>query len=543
MKKFLLLLLILLVVIGISSCQSKENDGTPTDAPTTDAPTDAPVVTDPPATVDPCADGHEGEEWIMDVSPTKAEAGKKHQICKHCGATTLEEEIPATGSLGLAYAILADEKSCTITGRGSCTDTELYVPQYINGYRVVGISSLSLSSKTKKVVIPDSVQIIGEKAFERSVFLTTVVFGENSELVLVGKSAFFDCEKLTDIVLPAGTSYIDDYAFAECSSLKTFTVPSGVKGIGKDAFRACTGLESFVVPENVVFLDTGVFSDCTNLKSVVLPTNLQNIPAELFGNCESLEEVRLPAQFQAIGKEAFRGCISLKEISLPSGVIEIQEAAFMDCTGLSVMNLPSSVTIIGWKAFMGCTGLSMMIIPSSVTIIEASAFENCKGLLAVMIPASVTRIGSTAFANCIELVDVVILNPAVEMGDNVFFACNKFDNLMAPIEVLDHIDVRKLRSLILVNGTAIPNSKFESCLGLEQLLLPGTIKEIGHGAFNNCISLKEIYYAGDEAAWNQITVKSMNTNFTKAKVYFYSETRPTAEGNYWHLVDGVPTPW
>lgn len=515
-------LMLAVLLLAFSACREPENGGVP---------------------ADPCADGHDGEEWIMDVVPTKTEAGKKHQICKHCGATTLEEVIPATGSLGLAYETHTDGETCTITGRGSCTDTELYVPQYINGYRVVGISSLSLSSKTKKVVIPDSVQIIGEKAFERSIFLTTVVFGENSELLLVGKSAFFDCGKLTDIVLPAGTSYIDDYAFAECSSLKTFTVPSGVKGIGKDAFRACTGLESFVVPENVVFLDTGVFSDCTNLKSVVLPTNLQNIPAELFSRCWSLEEIRLPAQFQAIGKEAFRGCISLKEISLPSGVIEIQEAAFMDCTGLSVMNLPSSVTKIGWKAFMGCTSLSMMIIPSSVTIIEASAFENCKGLLAVMIPASVTRIGSTAFANCIELVDVVILNPAVEMGENVFFACNKFDNLMAPIEVLDHIEVRKLRSLILLNGTVIPDGKFESCLGLEQLLLPGTVKEIGRGAFNNCISLKEIYYAGDEAAWGQITVKSMNTYFNKAKVYFYSETLPTAEGSYWHLVDGVPTPW
>ncbi len=34
-----------------------------------------------------------------------------------------------------------------------------------------------------------------------------------------------------------------------------------------------------------------------------------------------------------------------------------------------------------------------------------------------------------------------------------------------------------------------------------------------------------------------------NSNLTSATRYYYSETTPTEAGNYWHYVDGVPTPW
>ena len=34
-----------------------------------------------------------------------------------------------------------------------------------------------------------------------------------------------------------------------------------------------------------------------------------------------------------------------------------------------------------------------------------------------------------------------------------------------------------------------------------------------------------------------------NDKFTTAKRYYYSETPPTGDGNYWHYVDGVVTVW
>lgn len=34
-----------------------------------------------------------------------------------------------------------------------------------------------------------------------------------------------------------------------------------------------------------------------------------------------------------------------------------------------------------------------------------------------------------------------------------------------------------------------------------------------------------------------------NNSLTSATKYFYSETEPTDDGNYWRYVDGVPTVW
>ena len=38
-------------------------------------------------------------------------------------------------------------------------------------------------------------------------------------------------------------------------------------------------------------------------------------------------------------------------------------------------------------------------------------------------------------------------------------------------------------------------------------------------------------------------MESTNPKFGDATNYFYSETAPTEEGNFWHYVDGKPTPW
>ena len=57
---------------------------------------------------------------------------------------------------------------------------------------------------------------------------------------------------------------------------------------------------------------------------------------------------------------------------------------------------------------------------------------------------------------------------------------------------------------------------------------------IGIHAFAYCYNLTNIYYAATATKWNDITIGSDNTVFTDATRYYYSETEPTASGNYWH---------
>ena len=68
---------------------------------------------------------------------------------------------------------------------------------------------------------------------------------------------------------------------------------------------------------------------------------------------------------------------------------------------------------------------------------------------------------------------------------------------------------------------------------------------IGAYAFDACDALESVYYAGANVEkWWQIDIEEFNSDLFFASRYYYSETQPTdTTCQYWHYVDGVPTPW
>ena len=59
-------------------------------------------------------------------------------------------------------------------------------------------------------------------------------------------------------------------------------------------------------------------------------------------------------------------------------------------------------------------------------------------------------------------------------------------------------------------------------------------------AFSGCTALEKVYYKGTVEDWVKIKI---NSNPENAMWYYYSESKPTGSGNYWHYVDGKPTVW
>ena len=154
-----------------------------------------------------------------------------------------------------------------------------------------------------------------------------------------------------------------------------------------------------------------------------------------------------------------------------------------------------------------CTDTDI-IIPSiynnlPVTTIGSYAFEDCDSLTSITIPSSVTSIGYAAFVDCESLTSITIPSSV---------AC-------------------------------ILSSTFDGCYRLTNITIPRSVTSIGESAFYSCDSLNTVYYTSTKSEWNTISIGTYNSELTDATRYYYSETAPTTEGNYWHYVDGEIVVW
>lgn len=209
------------------------------------------------------------------------------------------------------------------------------VPSEINGLPVDEISGSAFKNQTllTKIIIPDSVEAIGQ-------------------------NAFYGCLSLTDINIPDGVTSIEFRAFSNCSALKTLTIPESVTSIGRYAF-ANSGLTSVTLPQGLTALGEYAFQSCSDLKSIVISDGVAEISDNAFYDCRRLKSVTLPKNLKRIGIYAFAHCGSLNSITLPDGTERIDSSAFQN-SGLTEITIPASVTDIGGDSFGGCS-ISLII--------------------------------------------------------------------------------------------------------------------------------------------------------------------------------------
>ncbi len=78
-------------------------------------------------------------------------------------------------------------------------------------------------------------------------------------------------------------------AFYECSNLTSINLPSSVRKISYEAFKYCYSLESIVISEGVQLIDSSAFETCTKLKNIVLPASLESIGGYFIANTKISE--------------------------------------------------------------------------------------------------------------------------------------------------------------------------------------------------------------------------------------------------------------
>lgn len=275
----------------------------------------------------------------------------------------------------------------------------LFTTRLPEGTTEVEFEQFSEDTGIHSMVLPDSVRLIDDYAFEH-------------------------CVNMSDIHIPEGVVYIGEDAFAHCSSLMRLTLPDSLRVIGDRAFADCYRLPELAVPEGVLALGYATFEGCTGLKKLTIPGSVRKIHKEVFGYDRIKPEIiytGTKAQWDALQwKEKEKRLSQVTFVGKDAGEerqngLPDQEALTIEMTApgqkndelSGVVEIPEGTTAIERGAYMDQKKITKVILPESVEMIGDSAFEGCTKLEQITIPASVKEIGYHAFKDCKKLHELV----------------------------------------------------------------------------------------------------------------------------------------
>lgn len=141
--------------------------------------------------------------------------------------TILEETFSSTW--GLDYQVNEDGVTCAIVGIGTCTDSNVYIGGYIDGYKITAIADRAFWSceSLVNIKIDDSVAIIGNEAFWKCENLISITLGDS--VTTIQNHVFEYCRNLTRVIIGDSVTTIGYCAFSYCDNLTSaiFVNPNG----------------------------------------------------------------------------------------------------------------------------------------------------------------------------------------------------------------------------------------------------------------------------------------------------------------------------
>lgn len=105
-----------------------------------------------------------------------------------------------------------------------------------------------------------------------SVPATVRLYGVTYRVIKIQDGAFKKNKNVTKIVLPNSIAVIGKNAFSGCKKLKTISIPKNVTEIGANAFRDCASLNKITIPGKVQKIGTNCFLGCKKCKSILVKT-------------------------------------------------------------------------------------------------------------------------------------------------------------------------------------------------------------------------------------------------------------------------------
>lgn len=330
--------------------------------------------------------------------------------------------------------------------------------------------------------LPPSLLIVGASAFFSCQSLTQVVWGTNPQLTTIQNMAFSQSGLIGTIMLPPSLEYINTKAFFRCKHLNyvNFGINSQLKLIGQQAFYQSTLIGTIYIPTSVTFIGTYAFNGNTNLTQVDFTCGSSAaISSGAFTNT-GLITLSLPTAAHCNGcgvsVQPLYMCQTCSDVDVNGNLViwanvtNIPSYAFTRCINLKKLSFESGslITSIGEQAFSQ-SGLQEIDIPSSVTDIQKEAFHSCYSLKAVnfAVPSGLSKLGNNTFI--FSALETITIPPEILVIDTgAFQSCTQLKTVQF-----------SFKSQL----TTIDSKAFAGCVSLNNVIVPNTVTIIGAESF------------------------------------------------------------
>ena len=446
------------------------------------------------------------------------------------------------------------------------------IPNYLF-YGCTGLTSFDFTNITKigssafegtgltSEVIPASVKDIADYAFENCNNLKSVDFGNINS---IGSSAF-EGTGLTNVVIPASVKDIADNTFKNCNNLKSVDL-GNINFIGNSAFEGCN-IDSITIPATISSIGNNAFSginyvtiNATKVPSlgssfgqnivVLVPEEALNayktadvwkdfagqiiaIGAKLDYDVKTTAQDNAPGLLQQLDRNNLNSIVSLKVSGTINGYDimlfrnKMDNLHHLDLSDADIVANPyeyyegncTQDSILGEHSFSSLVKLISVKMPNSVKQINA-AFQYCTNLTSVVLPEKLNRLDDS-FTECFNLKNVEFKSCQSIKG--AFSSCSSLRSVMLPsnLTILGEgcFSGSGLDSIIIPsNVEEIGASAFSSCNDLKYVSFPPSVKRINDLAFSDCsldsVSLPGLTYIGSNAFSSNPNLKELRVPST-----------------------------
>lgn len=403
---------------------------------------------------------------------------------------------------------------------------------------IVGVAdNVFQSTNVEQVILPDSVKYIGDQtfAFCEKLWSFRVADSYYSDLLSLGRFAFYKCTVLSNISLGSKLESIDAYAFYGCTRVvnnnisEASFIPDSVNHIGMMAFYD-TGLYSEADEFGVIYVGNwaigfnGYENSMQYMYAKYGETDGDPIPLPDLSTLSQVSYIKLKDNVRGVADFAFFGHVNLTQIDGIQNVRYLGQAAFFGCEGLRTVTLNRNLREIPDFTFFGCYDLLDLSIPSMVTRIGRSAFNNCRSLTRLELGAGeLQEIGDFAFYNCQNIEELNFGNYLESIGRYAFYNTASVTEVTLPDSLVSIGDRAFYYNSSLENLTigenvvTIGDYAFGQCTELRSIVIPDSVQTIGNYAFYGCTNVTSLSIGSNVATIGNYAFARL-TNLLKVSI-------------------------